>query len=305
MQIFNTIEKTEYSTAVALGFFDGVHKGHQAVIDLCKRVKSDNEKLVVFTFKDSPLACISGKKKPMLTTNEEKFKLFESLGVDIVYCVGFGDVQNMSAEDFVEKVLKNKLNAKTVVTGFNYHFGKGGSADVSALKKLCDDHSIIAHKCEPVMYLDNPISSTRIRACIKNGKIEEANIMLGYTYCISSSVSHGNHIGTKLDSPTINQILNSDLVEPRFGVYATTVTIDNKTFIGATNIGTHPTVGDGTPVCETHLLDFSGGDLYGENANTKLIHFIRPEKKFENLELLKSQIKKDEELILEYFKNHN
>ncbi len=302
MQIFNTIEKTEYSTAVALGFFDGVHKGHQEVINLCKRVKSDNEKLAVFTFKDSPLACINGKKKPMLTTNEQKFKLFESMGVDIVYCVDFDAVKNMSAEDFVKSVLKDNLNAKSVVTGFNYHFGKGGRADTSVLKTLCDNHAIKTYRCEPVMYLDKPISSTRIRESIANGKIEEANSMLGYSYSITSAVSHGNHIGTKLLSPTINQALSSDLIIPLFGVYATTVTIDNKTFIGATNIGTHPTVGDCAPVCETHLLDFSGGDLYGEYADTKLMHFIRPENKFENLQALKSQIEEDKKQILKYFK---
>lgn len=301
MQIFDTIKKTEYCTTVALGFFDGVHKGHQAVLELCKKVKKENEKLVVFTFKNCPFNSLNTRQKPLLNTNEQKIKIFKSLGVDTVYCVDFCSIKNLSAEDFVTNILKNKLNAKTVVTGFNYHFGKNGSADTTVLTGLCNDLGIATYKCEPVIYLDEPISSTRIRNCISDGDIDHANNMLGYAYSIQTPVIHGNHIGTKLDTPTINQNLEDNMVIPKFGVYASSVTIENKTYIGATNIGIHPTVGECSPICETHLLNYNGGDLYKKLATTELLHFIRSEKKFDTINKLKEQIKDDKTEILKYF----
>ena len=304
MQIFGTIKKTEYNTAVALGFFDGVHIGHKAVINACKNLKNDGEKLTVFTFKDSPSGTLSGNKKPLLTTNDEKFELFESLGVDIVYCVDFNEVKDLCAETFVDDILCDKLNAKTVVTGFNYRFAKDGKGTTEDLEKLCSNHCIRTHICKPVIFDDVPVSSTRIRECIKNGEIESANKMLGYNFSIKSVIHSGNHIGTKLNSPTINQSLNSILVTPKFGVYATKVTIDNNAYFGATNIGCHPTVGECTPICETHLLDFNSSDLYDKNATTEILHFVRSEQKFDSLDALKEQIETDkhniQSLLFEY-----
>lgn len=293
MQIFDTIIKTEYNTAVALGFFDGVHKGHQAVISECKANKNPDEKLAVFTFKDSPYNMLSATKKPLLTVNDEKFRLLESLGVEVVFCVDFSEIKDLSDESFVKDILSDKLGAKTIATGFNYHFAKGGKATCTDLKALCEKLSIKTHICEPVIYDGEAISSTRIRDCIKKGNIETANKMLGYNFSISTEITSGNHIGTKLKSPTINQSLNKILVVPKFGVYATKVTVDNKVYYGATNIGIHPTVGKTTPLCETHLLNYTGDELYGKYATTELLHFIRAEKKFDNTELLKAQIKDD------------
>ena len=154
--------------------------------------------------------------------------------------------------------------------------------------------------CVPVTYKGEAVSSTRIRECIQNGEIEDANAMLGYEFAVSGEIKSGNHIGTKISSPTINQPLNPEVITPKFGVYATKVTIDCKTYIGATNIGVHPTVGECSPVCETHLLDFSGGNLYSLDATTRLIHFIRPEQNFSSLSDLKDQIEKDKLQILSY-----
>ncbi len=301
MQIFDSIRKTEYETSIALGFFDGVHKGHIEVIKQCIKNSNENCKAVVLTFKDSPSVALGLSHKPLLTTNEQKFKMFEALGVDVVFCIDFNYVKDMSAQQFAKEILSEKLNAKFVSTGFNYHFGKGGEATADDMLKLCKELSITAQKCEPVMFLQEPVSSTRIRECIASGDIEKANAMLSYDFTISGEIISGNHIGTKLSTPTINLPLNKAIVAPRFGVYATKAVLDKKTFIGATNIGIHPTIGGTTPVCETHLLDFAGGDLYDKHADIKLVKFIRDEKKFDSTQKLLEQINKDKETILKYF----
>ena len=302
MQIFDTIQKTEYELSVALGFFDGIHLGHRVVIGKCKENADDKLKTAVFTFKNSPSDMFSDNKKPMLTTNEEKFELLETLGVDIVYCIDFAEIMELTAKEFVQQILFEKLNTKCAVTGFNYHFGKGGTATADDLKTMCDELNIKTIKCPPQMFDGDNISSTRIRACILNGEVEKANAMLSYDFSINSPVTSGNHIGTKLNSPTINQKLSDKLIVPRFGVYATKVIIDDKTYFGATNIGTHPTVGESEPLCETHLLNFDGKSLYGKYAKTSLLKFIRPEKKFASLDELKNQIEIDKSQIEAFFK---
>lgn len=301
MQIFDSIRKTEYKTSVALGFFDGVHKGHAKVIKQCVNKAGNTCKSVVLTFKDSPSAALGFSKKPLLTTNEQKFKLFEKLNVDVVFCIDFNDIKDMSAEQFVKEILFEKLNAKFVTTGFNYHFGKGGKATAKDMITLCAQCGISAEKCEPVNFSDEAISSTRIRKCLLDGDIENANAMLSYSFTLSGEIMSGNHIGRTLNAPTINLPLNSLLVTPRFGVYATKVVLGDKTYIGATNIGVHPTVGGNTPVCETHLLDFLGGDLYHKHADVQLQKFIRTEQKFSSIDELLNQINNDKQAILEYF----
>lgn len=300
MQIFDTFKKTEYKTSIALGFFDGVHLGHQDVIKRAVENTNEHCKSVVLTFKESPSATLNKAQKPMLNTNEEKLELFKSLGVDLVYCIDFEEIRHLSAREFVKIVLCDTLNAEFASVGFNYHFGKGGTATAEDLTTMCKEFSIKSQMCQPVNYKGKAVSSTRIRECIQNGEIEDANAMLGYEFAISGEIKSGNHIGTKISSPTINQPLNPHIITPKFGVYASSVTIAGRTYIGATNIGVHPTVGKCTPVCETHLLDFSGGDLYSQNATTKLLHFIRPEQKFSSLCELQTQIENDKAKILSH-----
>lgn len=302
MQIFNTIKKTEYRTSVALGFFDGVHLGHQAVINSAVNKACDDIKSAVLTFSDSPLSTLTMCKKPLLTTKEEKFSLFEKLGVDIVYCIDFDDVKDMSADEFVRDVLCDKLGATHISTGYNYHFGKGGNAGTSELKALCGPLGITAFVSDPVLYNNEAISSTRIRECIKSGNMKDANEMLNYNFSIKGKVVQGNHIGTKISTPTINLPLSDERIIPRFGVYASRVLVDDSVFMGATNIGTHPTVGGNEVLCETHLLDFLGDDLYSKNVEIQLLYFVRDEKKFDSITALKAQIEKDKTDILNFLK---
>ncbi len=304
MQIFDTIKKTEYRTSVALGFFDGVHKGHCEVISKAVAASSASCPATVITFKNSP-AITAGKDKPLLTSNEQKFELFEKLGVEMVFCIDFNVIKNLSATDFVHDILYKTLNAEYVATGFNYHFGKGGVATADDMISLCDSLGIYACKCDPVEYEGEAISSSRIRRCIANGDIESANEMLGYNFFVDSLVVSGNHLGNTLSFPTINQKLDPCSVIPKFGVYATKVTIEGETYFGATNIGVHPTVGKCEPVCETHLLNYNGENLYDKKAHTELIRFIRKEKNFKSIEELRRQIEIDKTNILNLLKKES
>ena len=300
MEIFKSIsdfEKTEYVSCVALGFFDGVHLGHRSVIENCVS-HANGRKSVVLTFSKSP-SQVLGKSAPrLLTTNEKKANLFSSLGVDAVIFADFEEIQEMSAGDFVGEILQKSLRAKEVFCGFNYHFGKNGAAGGEELASLCGACGIAAHLCEPVFFENEPVSSTRIRDLIEAGDVEKANVLLGAPFSTAGKIRGGNHIGSTLGFPTVNISLSENSVVPLLGVYASRVKVNEKTYIGATNIGVHPTVKKkSNPVCETFLLDFSGRDLYGEFAVCELLFFIRPEKKFESLDALKAQIATDAERI--------
>lgn len=296
MKVFHSLdefEKTGYITSAALGFFDGVHLGHRAVIESAVREKSGLCS-VVLTFSQPPSKTITGKPPSLLTTNEEKSAIFAALGVDAVIFADFAVLKEMSAKDFVDIVLARQLRAQKVFCGFNYHFGSGGKGDTAQLCSLCAQNKIEAKIIDSACRKGEAISSTRIRACLTQGNIKEANEMLCRSYSLSGTVSAGNHIGSTLGFPTVNFPIDPAAVVPRFGVYASEILIDGNVYTGATNIGVHPTVKENaSPLCETFLLDFEGGDLYNRRITCRLTDFIRPEKRFSSLEELQAQIQQD------------
>lgn len=169
MEIYYNLDKIQTKPlAVALGFFDGVHKGHRKVISQAVKLEKENLVPAVFTFKKSPKSIIFEKDIYTLTTNEEKEKIFESLGVKIVYEIDFTTIQNLTKKQFVEKILKEKLNAKYAICGFNYHFGKNASGDTNDLTQICENYNIKTKIIGPVLYKRVPISSTKIRENILN-----------------------------------------------------------------------------------------------------------------------------------------
>ena len=287
----------ETGTSVALGFFDGVHSGHRAVIGSCAAEKGDCP-CVVLTFRESPAKALGRPTPTLLSTNERKAELLEAIGVDEVIFADFNAVKEMSPQAFVAEILRDKLHAKKVFCGFNYRFGQGGSGDTELLKKLCKEQGISVEVKEPVLREGERVSSSLIRRCIAEGRIEKANTLLGYPYAIEGAIDSGNHIGSALGFPTVNIPIREELTVPRYGVYASAITIDGRRYRGATNIGVHPTVGaHDMPLCETFLLDFGGGDLYGKKATCELIAFVREEKRFGSIDELSAQIKKDCETI--------
>lgn len=296
MKIWNSID--EYMAAgarssVALGYFDGVHTGHRAVIDACCAGKGDGT-AVVLTFRESPAAVLGLPTPPALTDNARKAQRIEAAGVDALIFADFAAVRGMSPEQFVQIVLKRQLGARRAVCGYNYRFGRGGAGDIAALQSLCAKEGIEAVVVPPV-YLDGEaVSSTRIRALLAAGDIARANRMLGYRYAIAGVIGSGNRIGTELGFPTVNIPIGGGLCVPRYGVYASRVTVDGKCYGGATNIGVRPTVeSGGAPLCETFLIGYDGGALYGRTAVCELLTFLRDERRFAGKEDLQEQVNRD------------
>ena len=293
MRIYRTLTPCGEPTAVALGYFDGIHLGHRAVIGAAAQCRSQGLAPAVFTFAKTPKR---GTESEQLLCFERKVELLEEIGIEILYIIDFESAREKTPEQFVAEVLKGVFNAKRVFCGYNYHFGKNGSATGAELKTLCEKYGITAQFKSPVMIDGEPVSSTKIRAAIKDGDIKTADKMLGRDFAVISRSIEGSHIGSSIGTPTINQRFRSDSVLPKFGVYASEVILDGEKHIGVTNIGVKPTVSDAnTPNCETWMPLYGGGELYGKRIEVRLKEFIRPEKRFDSLDELKKAIKADGE----------
>lgn len=293
----------EEPSVVTIGKFDGLHVGHQKILNLVCEKKKDGVKAVVFTFDVPPGAKLSGKGMDTLVTNEERCQMLEEKGIDyLIECPFVPEIMSMEPERFVEEVLVGRLKAKYIVAGTDCGFGHNRRGDYKLLQKLAPTYGYQVDIVEKVQYEGRDISSTYVREEIAKGNMELADFLLGYTYRISGKVTHGNHLGgTKLDMPTANLFPPEHKLLPPNGVYATKTIVDGKRYEGISNIGTKPTVGEGNARgVETFLFDFSG-DLYGKDITVELYTFERPEMKFASLDELKVQMHKDMEFGKKFF----
>ncbi|MBO7245810.1 MAG: bifunctional riboflavin kinase/FAD synthetase [Clostridia bacterium] len=283
-------------TAVALGFFDGVHVGHKAVIEnAVKYSRENNIPAVVWTFLNSPK-----KASLSITDNDERKALFEALGVDILIAFPFSeDVKGLTKDKFVNTVLKENLNAQKVFCGFNYSFGAGGKGTPEELKQLCEKQDISVEISKEISVDGETVSSTRIREYIENGFPEKASRLLGRPYSISGTVTTGKKLGRTLGFPTANVHIPENKVFPKDGVYLTVTSFEGKSLYGITNIGTNPTVDEKIRRAENFIFDF-GEDIYGKEIEIEFLRFIRGERKFDSVELLAAQVKKDIETAKSY-----
>ena len=277
-------------TAVALGYFDGLHLGHMVVIGTA--LAQRELKPAVFTFNcDTTLPKF--RRPEDIISFENKCELLSKAGVEYVYAPDFADVCTFTDEDFVKKILHETLNAGYACCGRNFRFGLGGHGTPEILTALGEKYGIRVEIIEDVCLDGEMISSSHIRELIRMGDIGQANRLLGYEWQFKVPVVHGNELGRTMNFPTINQILPETNVMPLFGVYSSFVHFHGKHYRGITNIGIRPTIENSRGViCETHILDYSG-DLYGENVTVALYKFIRPERKFANIDELKAQIEQD------------
>lgn len=277
---------------VAIGCFDGVHLAHRKILETVISGKQEGLKPAVFTFDVNPDT--AGKGMPLLMTTEEKLRIFEALGIEMVFLLQFADVKDITAESFVADVLRRQCGAQKVCCGYNFHFGKGGRANAAVLRQLCRGHGMEVAVVEEMDFLEQPVSSTRIRKLIQAGEITEANTLLGRPFSFAFPVVHGRKLGRKLGFPTMNQRLPDNFIQPRNGVYSSETVVDGVAYGSVTNIGFKPTVGGETAIsAETWIQDFSG-DLYGRTITVALHQFLREERKFPSLEALQAQILEDQ-----------
>ena len=291
MQNFFEILPEKTGTAIALGYFDGLHKGHRNVISLAAAEKENGLTPVCFTFSKSPKSVLNGTQSNALMTSEDKIKTLERLGIERTYQADFEKIMNMPAQDFAQKILIDTLKAEKLFCGFNYRYGKNGEGSAETLKSFCDSKGITLTVVPAQESEGEIVSSTLIRKLITDGNVKRANELMCSRFGFSSVIEHGKRLGRELGTPTINQPLCSELVVPKFGVYASIVTLENgETYCGVTNIGIKPTVGGNTPLCETWMPKYKGGEIYGQSADVRLLEFIRPERKFSGIDELKNAI---------------
>ncbi|AGK97454.1 bifunctional riboflavin kinase/FAD synthetase [Clostridium pasteurianum] len=287
--------KLKYNTFIALGSFDGLHKGHMTLINKVLELSrsSNNAKSMVNTFENHPLTIIDKNKVPkLIMDNNTKAEILEELGIDIVNFSSFNEeMMKMSPEDFIVNMIKC-YNPIGLVVGFNYKFGHRNLGDIKLLQKLSEKYNFKLYIINPIEYNETVISSTRIRNTIGNGKIEDANNMLLKPYMLKGKVIYGKQLGRTIGFPTANLEYNKDFAIPKRGVYYTLVKYEGKIYKGITNIGTNPTVGINELTIETYMLDFNA-DIYNKNIKVYFINRIRDEEKFNSLEELKKQLEKD------------
>ena len=294
---YKNIEEIKHNkNIVILGNFDGVHKGHQVILQKAvERAKDKGLKTIVYTFSEYPK-----NQQTKITTCSEKAYFLDKNKIDYLCLEQFEKVRNYSPEEFVEKVIVNDLNAAEVYCGFNFTFGKGKSGNVEILKKLLEERNLKLNVQKAVLDDDGEIiSSTRIRNYIKEGNFEKVSELLGHNFIILGEVIYGKQLGRVIGFPTAN-LKFENKIYPEFGVYGVKIHIqgDEKIYNGVMNIGRNPTVNVGILSVETNIFDFNE-DIYGKIILIEVLENIRYEKKFSSVEKLKEQIGK----YASYWKN--
>ncbi|MGF0108492.1 MULTISPECIES: bifunctional riboflavin kinase/FAD synthetase [unclassified Clostridium] len=293
------MDNKESDNYVALGSFDGLHYGHLSLVRKTVEVaREKNGKSMVFTYKNHPKTIVKPDSVPKLIMDlDTKLEYLEEENVDIVVLRSFTkEFMSMEAENFI-KLLCEDYNVKGIVVGFNFRFGHKNLGNVDVLKNLQKKYGYELYIMDPYTYKGNAISSTRIRNCILEGEVKEATNMLSKPYSIKGKVIHGRHIGRTIGFPTANLEFNDKMVIPGKGVYYTNVKYKDRVFKGITSVGNNPTVNGKELTIETFILNFDKM-IYDEELKVYFIEKIRGEMKFDSIDKLVAQIKKDEDFAM-------
>lgn len=307
MNTYNSIfDFQNKKTIITIGTFDGVHLGHKKILDkIISNARELNCESTVLTFFPHPRMVIkNGETIKLLNTIEEKKLLLESIGLATLIIHPFDrEFSQLSAEDFVKKILVEQLHIQKIIIGYDHRFGVNRSADINDLIVFGEKYGFEVEQIEAQEIDEIAISSTKIRTSLEDGAITLANEYLGYNYFFSGTVVTGNQLGRTIAFPTANiQIDEAYKLIPKNGVYFIKSKIYNKPVFGMMNIGTRPTVEGKNQTIEVHFFDFDQ-DIYNKNITIEMIDFIREEQKFESFEALKNQLHKDQQICKEYINN--
>lgn len=311
MQIYGVLEKDGElwkkglrfeSTAVALGGFDAIHLGHRAIIQkVVGYAKDHGLQSLVYLFRNQPRTVLTGEPGVYVNTLEQRLGILEELGVDAAVVEWFTpEYQSITPEDFVKVYLRERLGAVYAAAGFNYRFGLRGRGDIETLKHLGVREGILVESMPCVEWGGSPISSTRIRGLIQEGRMESAAACLGRQFAVKGRVVKGNQLGRTIGFPTANLDLPTEQIVPKYGVYVTQTLAEGRWYPSITNVGDKPTVTRHYPCIETHLLDYEG-DLYFRETEIRFFEYLRGISKFSGLDALKIQLEQDKRAARRYF----
>ena len=289
----------------ALGFFDGVHLGHQALLTACRQMAEQEEGVpAVLTFGNHPDALVFGKEPALINTWQDRMRLFEYYGIQSVEILPFDrKMMTMPWQDFFT-FLREKMGARGIVCGNDFCFGYKGEGTPEKLQAACRETGIPCQVVPEQTVHGIRISSTHIRSLLEQGDMEEAVAFLGHPHVLTGQVIHGKQLGRTIGIPTANLELSRDLVVPKFGVYACRALVKGKWYPAVTNVGVRPTVSGSGITVEPWILQFEG-DLYGSQITLEFYKFLRPEKKFESLQALQQEIRRNAEQTLSYMEELN
>lgn len=290
----NTTEfYSDVPTAVTLGKFDGLHRGHQKLLRKIINLQEQGYCGVVFA--------IAPEHVPVLLTKEEKRKMLEEYGIGrMIQCPFVPEILNMEPEEFISSVLARSLRAKHLVVGTDFRFGRGRAGDVRVLERFQEKYGYSLHVIEKERFGKRDISSTYVREALTKPDLPLVTRLLGYDYRVEGIIHHGKQLGRRIGMPTINLIPDPYKLLPPQGVYFSRAAVDQKTYCGVTNIGYKPTVDGSFLGVETYLYGMDE-EVYGHQAEVSLLQYRRPEQKFSSVEQLKRQMESDIEAGKEYF----
>ena len=308
LRIFNSINDftATKKTIVTLGTFDGVHIGHNAILDkICKAAQQENLESVILTFFPHPRKIVSNNYDiKLLNTIEEKAILLEKKGIQNFIVHPFDiTFSELSPREFVTQVLVDKLNIQKIIIGHDHKFGKDRAADFNDLINFGKEFGFEVEEISAQQINEVSVSSTKIRNSLLEGNVSLAKDYLGYPYVLTGNVVKGNQLGRTINFPTANiEIPEEYKLIPKNGVYVVTINVSNQTFFGMMNIGVKPTLGENKLSIEVHLLDFDA-DIYNQKIQVHILERLRDEQKFESFEALKLQLEVDKQNTIHYFEN--
>ena len=300
--------QSDHHTVVTIGTFDGVHFGHQQIIErLVNTAKASNLESAILTFFPHPRMVLQKDSDiKLINTIEERKEILENFGIDHLIIHPFTQqFSRLTAEEFVRDILVHKLRAKKIIIGYDHRFGRNRTANIDTLREFGEKYEFEVEEISEQDIEEVAVSSTKIRKALQEGKVEKANRFLSYPFSLSGRIVRGKGLGKEFGYPTANlEVKEGYKLIPKTGVYVVRSRIDGKIFFGMMSIGTNPTVGGTEETLETYFFDFEQ-NLYGKDLKIEMLIRIRDEEKFDSIDNLKLAMKQDEAFTVQYIRDNH